>query len=180
MAKWIALLRGINVGGHNRLPMKDLVTCFMDAGCSSISTYIQSGNVAFRHAGFDAPRLSRLLSETILKAHGFEPKVLLLSVEDFDHVLTSNPFPDAVHDPKTLHVFFLSEKAESADLEAIRKIAAVSESFSLTDSAFYLHAPDGTGRSKLAAKVERLLGVDVTARNWRTVSSLAKLASNVD
>ena len=180
MACWVALLRGINVGGHHRLPMNDLVACIEAAGCSDVHTYIQSGNAVFRHSGLQAAELSELIGETMLKAHGFKPRVLLLSVAEFEQVKAANPFPEAVDDPKTLHVAFLSEKAECPRFDEMRECAAESESFVLTDSAFYLHAPDGIGRSKLAAKVEQLLGVEATSRNWRTVSRLAELAKGVD
>ncbi len=80
--------------------------------------------------------------------------------------VASNPFPHAADDPKTLHLYFLSELPRSPDLDAITGIQADSESFSLLGKVFYLHAPDGIGRSKLAGKVEKLIVVDATARNW--------------
>lgn len=180
MACWIALLRGINVGGHNRLPMKDLVDCLEAAGCSDVSTYIQSGNAVFRHTGLDSAELSGRIGKIIVNAHGFEPRVLVLPVAEFEKVRAANPFPEAIDDPRTLHVAFLADRAEAADFGAMQSCAAASESFALTDSAFYLHAPDGIGRSKLAAKVEQLLGVEATSRNWRTVSKLAELAKTLD
>ncbi len=80
--------------------------------------------------------------------------------------VASNPFPHAADDPKTLHLYFLSELPPSPDLDAITGIQADSESFSLPGKVFYLHAPDGIGCSKLAGKVEKLIVVDATARNW--------------
>ena len=179
MRTWIALFRGINVGGNNLLPMKELSTMLESIGCSNIRTYIQSGNVVFDKDGIESPQLSRLIGETVLNSKGFEPKVLLLSAKELEGVVESNPFPDAETDPKTLHVFFLSKQAKSAQLSAMREIKAESENFSLAARAFYLHAPDGVGRSRLAAKAEKLLGVDTTARNWRTVSKLLELTDDI-
>ena len=87
----------------------------------------------------------------------------------------SNPFPQAADDPKTLHLYFLAELPRSPDLDAITGIQADSERFSLLGTVSYLHAPDGIGRSQLAWKVEKLIGIDATARNWRTVNKVLEL-----
>ena len=92
------------------------------------------------------------------------------------NAIESNPFPEAEAEPKTLHLFFLSSAASAADVVSISERKSRSERYQLTDRVFYLHAPDGIGRSKLAANVEKLLGVTVTARNWRTVQKLRKMA----
>jgi uncharacterized protein (DUF1697 family) len=94
--------------------------------------------------------------------------------------MASNPFPQAEERPSALHLFFLSEPSSNPDFELLNTLKAGSESFVLTEDVFYLHAPDGIGRSKLAARVERLLGVDVTARNWRTVSKVAEMVGDLD
>ena len=180
MTIWIALLRGINVGGHNRLPMKELTALLENIGCTGVTTYIQSGNVVFGKTGSKAGQLSRLIGETIKKSHGFEPEVHLLSMKELERAVQENPFPEAETDPKTLHLSFLSENPASANLSAMNEIKADSERFSLQGSVFYLHAPDGIGRSKLAAKAEKLLGADMTGRNWRTVTKLLALAKAAD
>lgn len=176
MTTWVALFRGINVGGNNLLPMKDLCKLLDSIGCSRVRTYIQSGNVVFTKDGAKAPQLSKLIGAAVRNDKGFEPKVLLLSAQELERALVANPFPEAEGDPGTLHVFFLSQKPKSAKLSAMNEIKTDSEKFSLSDSVFYLYAPDGIGRSKLAAKAEKLLGVDATARNWRTASKLLELA----
>lgn len=176
MTTWIALLRGINVGGKNRLPMKDLTALLENIGCSSVATYIQSGNVVFEMTGHKASQLSKLIGEAINKSHGFKPKVHLLSVKELATAVASNPFREAEADPGTLHLFFLSGKPASAKLSEISDAKAESERFALIGRIFYLSAPDGIGRSRLAASAERLLGVDATGRNWRTVTKLLALA----
>ena len=179
MRTWIALFRGINVGGNNPLPMNELAAMLEGIGCSGVRTYIQSGNVVFRKDGIESAQLSRLIGETVLHSKGFEPKVILLSANELEGALTANPFPEAAAEPKTLHAYFLSQEAKSAQLVAMNEIKSASEEFSLSARVFYLHAPDGIGRSKLAANVEKLLGVDATARNWRTVSMLLKLVEDI-
>lgn len=176
MTTWIAFFRGINVGGNNLLPMKDLTAALVEIGCTDVKTYIQSGNVVFRKSPSKAPQLARLIANTISNSHGFEPRVLLLSVEDLENAVNLNPFPAAEADPKSLHFFFLAEKPKSPRTDQLNEIKTESESFSLNGKTFYLHAPDGTGRSKLAARAEKLLGVAATARNWRTVSAVLDLA----
>jgi uncharacterized protein (DUF1697 family) len=177
MTTWIALLRGINVGGNNLLPMKDLVVELEEIGCTCVNTYIQSGNVTFRKSGSKAPQLAKLIGKTVLIRHGFEPKIHLLTVRELEKAVASNPFPDAVEDPKSLHLFFLSSKPKSLKRESLDEIKAERENYLLNGTMFYLHAPNGIGRSKLAAKTEKLLGVDATARNWRTVLKLLELAN---
>jgi uncharacterized protein (DUF1697 family) len=176
MTTYIALFRGINVGGKNKLPMKDLVAALQDVGCQDVATYIQSGNAVFRSGEQDASLLSDRIMATIGERHGFEPRVLVLGLEEMERVMGSNPFSDAESEPKTLHLYFLAAPPESPDLEALEEIKVDRERFALTDGVFYLHAPDGLGRSKLAASVEKLLGVPATARNWRTVSKVMEMA----
>jgi len=176
MSTWIALLRGINVGGNNVLPMKDLAAVLEGLGCSNVATHIQSGNVVLEKSRSDAMKLSQRIADTVLKNHGFKPRCLVLTADELEEAVVSNPFPDAGGDPKSLHVFFLAEKPTSPEFEMLNDIKSASESYALIDKVFYLHAPDGIGRSSLAARVEKLLGVDATARNWRTVSKLVAMA----
>ncbi len=175
MTIWIALLRGINVGGKNILPMKELVRDLESLGLEDVKTYIQSGNAVFRAASVDAVGLGAEISATIEKRRGFRPQVLLLAAGELQDAVAANPFPEAEAEPKTLHLSFLAAPPPAPDLEALRAARAPSERFHLSDRVFYLHAPDGIGRSKLAAKAERLLGVAITGRNWRTVSKLREM-----
>lgn len=176
MITWILLLRGINVGGRNRLPMDDLVSILESLGLEDVETYIQSGNVVFRSPGKVPPTLEDEIGAAIEESHGFRPRVLLLRARRLERAAGSNPFPEAEAEPKTLHVFFLASEPESPDVEALTGIASPSERFHLAEDVFYLHAPDGIGRSKLAANVEKHLGVAATARNWRTVDRLREMA----
>lgn len=170
-------MRGINVGGHNILPMADLRNHFESLELTNVRTYIQSGNVVFDAAATTPSALAKRIDERIEQQHGFRPRVLILSREDFLAAIEMNPYPEAASDPRTLHFFFLAEPAADPDLQALDEARSPTENYKLTDRVFYLHAPDGIGRSKLAANVEKHLRVVATARNYRTVDRLVSMAT---
>jgi uncharacterized protein (DUF1697 family) len=172
---WIAFLRGINVGGNHSLPMKELAALLEQNGCRDVKTYIQSGNVVFKDPETDSTKLATTISDAIHKNHGFQPHILLLKIEELEKAASSNPFPQAETAPKSLHLYFLSEKPENPNIEGLNKIKINNEAFHLKEKVFYLHTPDGFGTSKLANKAEKLLGVKATARNWNTVSKMLEL-----
>jgi len=173
---YVALLRGINVGGSHMLPMKDLKVLFEQNACVDVQTYIQSGNVVFRSAISDTGRLAKQVTAAVSKGRGFEPRVLVLTCSELVRAAANNPFPEADGNPKSVHLFFLAEPAKKADLKSMEALKAGTERFALKGKVLYLHTPDGFGISKLGARAERLLGVDATARNWRTVTTLLQMA----
>lgn len=172
----IALLRGINVGGNCSLPMKELVAVLEGMGARKVRTYIQSGNAVFECAGKNSARLSKQLAAEILKRRGFEPYVHILTLEALQAAVAGNPFPEAVVDPGSLHLGFLASPPRKPDLEKLSSLRKESERFHLTPGVFYLHAPEGVGKSKLAAGAEKCLGVPMTDRNWRTVCKVLEMA----
>jgi len=174
MATWIALLRGVG-GGIRPLPMRHLSAALGGIGLKDVRTYIQSGNVVFSSAK-SATRLAAEIEHCIEKKFGFHSRTFVLSVGELQRAVAGNPFPQADKEPKTLHLFFLAKPAKTAQLDAMNEIKAKTEQFVLKNKVFYFYAPQGFGVSKLAAKAERLLGVDTTARNWRTVGKLLELA----
>ena len=177
----VALLRGINVGGHGILPMKELRALLEDLGLANVKTYLQSGNAVFQCRAKDARRLERKIGKAIRESRGFAPGILVLSLAELRSAVEANPFPAGEDDPKTLHLFFLKSRPENPDLARLESLRARSEEFKLTESVFYLHAPEGIGRSKLAVKVEKALGVPGTGRNWRSVcASLAMARESAD
>jgi uncharacterized protein (DUF1697 family) len=107
---------------------------------------------------------------------GFKPRVILLTIGQLNAAVEANPYPQAKREPKALHLFFLADDAINVDSDALNVLKKDSEQFALVDRVFYLYAPEGIGRSKLAARVENLLGVPLTARNWRTVGKVLQLA----
>ena len=176
MNTYIALLRGINVGGHNSLPMKALVAILEGTGARNVKTYIQSGNAVFQSAEKNPSQLATQLAAEIKKRHGFAPYTLVLGLEAMKKAIAKNPFPEAEADPSSLHLGFLTSRPKSPDLEKLSSLKRESERFHLSDGVFYLHAPEGVGRSKLAASAEKLLGVPMTDRNWRTVCKVMEMA----
>ena len=173
MTSAIALFRGLNVGGKNRVAMKDLRRILEGLGCRNVRTYIQSGNVVF-----DEPADSEVSAASILAALesgvGVDTTVHILTLAEFRQAAGNNPF--AAEEGRTVHLFFLESVPPDPDLDAIRELCGDSERWRLTDAVFYLHAPEGIARSKLAAAVERKLGVGATARNRRTIGKVLELA----
>jgi uncharacterized protein (DUF1697 family) len=177
MVTWIALFRGINVGGNNILPMAKLKSDLESLKLKNVRTYIQSGNAIFDSSAKTASSLTKKIARRIEEQHGFRPHLLIFTRKDLLTAIESNPFLKAVSDPKTLHFFFLAEPASDPDMEALDNAKTSTEKYKLTDRVFYLHAPDGIARSKLAANAEKLLGVVTTARNYRTVDKVLSMVA---
>ena len=169
----IALFRGINVGGNNRLLMAELVSVLEAMGYNNIQTYIQSGNVVFNHSKKLSPDTAKTISQKILQEFDFEPGVFLLDAAALQLAIANNPFDTS--NPKALHFFFFNTPPASENIEKLEALRAESEQIKLGDHVLYLYAPDGIGRSKLATNIERTLGVLLTARNWNTVKKLADM-----
>jgi uncharacterized protein (DUF1697 family) len=176
MTTYIALLRGINVGGNNLVPMKALAQALARGGLTDVRTYIQSGNIVFQTGAARLASLSGTIQDIIEDEFGFRPGIMVLAAKDLDRVIAGNPFPKAAADPRTLHVSFLQSVPTKPDVKALEALKKANERFVLKGNAFYLHAPDGIGQSKLAARVEKALGVAGTSRNWRTVLQLQAMA----
>ena len=160
--------------------MRGLVTLLESIGARNVRTYIQSGNAVFQSGQQDVSLLSRKIGAAVEKGHGFAPRVLVMKAERLEKAVRDNPFPGAESEPKNLHLYFLASSPERPDLDALESVRAVGERFVLEADVFYLHTPDGLGRSRLAAGVEKLLGVPATARNWRTVCRVLEMAKPRD
>lgn len=179
MQTWIALFRGINVGGRNILPMAKLKALFEALNCKDVRTCIQSGNVVFASRVRSKTSLTRRLLDAVEREFAFRPKLILLTVGEFSDAKDNNPFPDAISAPKTLHFLFLDSAPKSPDIDAIAKLATKTEAYKLMGSVFYFHAPDGLGDSKLAAKAERNLGVIATGRNYATIEKISAILAEM-
>lgn len=174
--KWIVLLRGVNVGGKGKLPMKELRERLLEEKFfQEVETYIQSGNLVLTTTVRKPRLIEEAVQKTIESGFGFAPRVLALSAPEFRQVVEANPYPHALENPKSLHFFFMDTAPDSPGLEKLESLRAESESFQIQGRILYLHAPDGIGRSKLAAAIEKAVGVDTTARNWNTVKSLLEM-----
>lgn len=175
----IALLRGINVGGNNRLSMTALGAAFADAGCTDVSTYIQSGNVVFTAAPRSIKQLPRLVPELIAKRHGITTPVVLRTAAELAAAIDNNPFLQAGADPATLHIGFLSDIPTPERIAALDPHRSPGDTFHLRGRDLYLHLPNGVARSKLTnAYLDATLGTTSTLRNWRTVLKLHEIAAS--
>jgi uncharacterized protein (DUF1697 family) len=179
MNTWIAFFRGINVGGRNKLPMKELAATLAGLDLGEVRTYIQSGNVVFRAAETDAAALAARIGDAVEARFGFRPRVLVLPLTSLRAAAAACPYPTDAAAGKLVHFAFLSEKASDPDLDAMETVKASDEAFALVGEVLYLHTPSGFGRSRLAERVERLLGVPITARNLRTVTRVLEIAGEV-
>lgn len=169
----VALLRGINVGGRNTLPMADLVSMFRALGCDPVRHYIQSGNIVFgARKAWRAEEIAALRG-AIEDAHGFSPPVLVVGAAGVRQALAGNPFPAA--EGSRLSCFFLDAVPTRPDRSRLDALKAATEEWALIGPVFYLHAPDGFAGSRLAAGAEAALGVTATARNGNTVARLVRM-----
>lgn len=178
MERVIALLRGINVGGRNRVPMQELRTVFSTLGHEAVRTYAQSGNVVFQPAGQDLDPLIDELEQAIHTAFGFEGKVILRTTRELVDVAAGHPLAGPRTEPAKLHVVFLGSVPEDAAMAHLDPERSPPDRFEVRDRHVYVLYPNGAGRSKLAADYfERTLGVPATARNWNTVQRLVDMAT---
>jgi uncharacterized protein (DUF1697 family) len=175
MSTWLALIRGINVLGRNKVPMRALASALETAGLQAVRTYIQSGNVVFSSAGGDARALAGRITRLIERGFDCSPTVLVISRAELAAAIRRNPFPGACRKPKTLHLYFPTAPPLSPDLDSLARLDAGREAFELRGGIFYLWTPDGFAESMLRSRIERCLGVPATARNWHTVNELLKL-----
>ena len=177
MPRYVALLRGINVGGKNKLPMKDLVTMFEQAGCSDVATYIQSGNVVFDAAASLAKSMPAVIHDAIAERFGYDVPVVTRTGAQVTRVLESNPF-DCVPENE-VHVFFLSKKPAAAKVAALDLERSPPDELRVIGQELYLHCRTGMAKTKISnVWLDRQLGVVSTARNWRTTQKLAELAAS--
>ncbi len=172
----VALLRGINVGGHNKLPMAQLREIAASIGLADVQTYIQSGNLVASTDG-DPSAVGPALGDAITSATGLTVPVIVRTASEWAQLVAANPFPGAADLGKHVHVICLPTAA-SESLRAFEASGFAPEEFAVVGSEIYLHLPDGMGRSKLAIAVHRLPEAAAgTARNWNTVQKLAALAA---
>ncbi|MGA8150576.1 MAG: DUF1697 domain-containing protein [Terriglobales bacterium] len=177
MPTYIALLRGINVGGHKRVPMERLRAMFEKLGFAQVATYIQSGNVVFE-AGKHAPAdLSKKIEERILAEFGFSASVITRTPEELGKAIQNNPFPkESGNDPSKVYIAFLSQVPRADAAKKLGALATTSEQLHHSDKEIYLCYRDGMGRAKLTGSVlEKALEVTATARNWNTVNQLYQM-----
>lgn len=175
-AKHVALLRGINVGGKNKLPMKNLTAMFTEAGCIDVETYIQSGNVVFDANSSVARSLPSAIAAAIAEQFGYRVPVVIRSAEELADVVDKNPFLKRGVDAGTLHVAFLASVSDAKSVAELDCRRSPGDSFEIRGRHIYLWLPNGVARTKLTNDYfGRTLRTTSTLRNWNTVQRLLEM-----
>ena len=184
MPTHVALLRGINVGGHNKVPMAELRQVVASLGHADVATYIQSGNVVFSTGETDTAALAEALEQAIAAAFGVRVRVVVLSRGELAQAMRDNPYSDEPN-PRAVHAVFLSatpapevaDDVADAQRRAEQKQNGTRDTAQVIGRTIFLHTPEGFGRSELAALITsgsrgRSADLAGTARNWATVTKL--------
>lgn len=175
----VALLRGINLGGKNTVPMADLRAWVEAAGGEAVRTYVQSGNVLFDASLADAPGIATAITGQIKERLGHSVPVVLLTAVELRQIARSNPYLAEGAPENELHVMLLSAAPAPERVAKLDPDRSPPDRFTVAGRAVYHHAPNGVARSKLTnAYLDRVLGVTSTARNWRTVGKLLALCGD--
>jgi uncharacterized protein (DUF1697 family) len=178
---YLALLRGINLGPKNTIPMPDLAKMFIKVGCSNVRTYIQSGNVVFDATPEVAAQLADLIKEQIRTRFGHKVPVILRTVEQMGAVVRKNPFIKEGAAEDTLHVLFLADLPDLGSVENPDPNRSPPDTFIVRGQEVYLLFPNGVARTKLSNQYfDSKLGTIGTMRNWRTVTKLLELMDGKD
>jgi uncharacterized protein (DUF1697 family) len=176
MPAYVALLRGINVGGKNKLPMADLAAIFSDLGATNVRTYIQSGNVLFAASPEAASGLPAAVAAAIEARLGLRVPVVLRSASELEAAIEANPFLAAGVSAEQLHVAFLADVPAAERVAALDAARSAPDAFEVRGREVYLHLPNGVARTKLTNDYfDRALATTSTVRNWKTVTTLASM-----
>jgi uncharacterized protein (DUF1697 family) len=180
MANYIAMLRGINVGGHKKVKMDQLRRSFEELAFEQVQTYIQSGNVIFKAGKISGTALSKRIEEKIIADFGFAVSVICRSADEMCGIIEGNPFLKRRGiDPGKLHVTFLSAAPPAPAVTALETLIAAPDQARFQGKEIYFYLPNGVSGSILMKRpVDRLLGVVTTTRNWRTVNALHDMCKN--
>jgi uncharacterized protein (DUF1697 family) len=178
MYTFISMLRGINLGSHNKIGMPRLKELYESLHLTNVATYVQSGNVVFDCEKQDIVEIAASIEAALTHMFGFSVPVLIRDKKRFQQLIESNPFVHQRHaDPAKLHVTFLSSSPSEAALSKLAAPAGITDEFLVEDREIYLFCPDGYGNTKLSNNFfERKLGVSATTRNWKTVNALYDIA----
>lgn len=182
MAVVVALLRGVNIGGHHKVRMTELRALCESLGLRGTRTHLQSGNVVFRTRERDLVRLSRRIEEAIEREAGFRPAVILRTCGELREAVAKNPFAARRGlDPSKLAVVFLASDPGQEIRDAVLKIPAEPEEVRIGGREMYVYFPNGMGRPKLKIPlIERTLKTPMTGRNWNTARRLLEIAEEME
>jgi uncharacterized protein (DUF1697 family) len=174
----IAMLRGINVGGHNRIKMDKLRESLTAVGLKQVATYIQSGNIVFESGRLKPSNLADAIEKKVLKDFSIAALVVVRSAKEMGAVVASNPFGTDKHlDPSRLHVIFLAEPPTAAAALELKSLTSKPDLSQLAGREIYLYLPSGMSQSSLWNNpMERRLLKRATTRTWKTVVTLHNMA----
>jgi uncharacterized protein (DUF1697 family) len=175
----VALLRGINAGGRNKLAMAKLRQVAEGCGFEGVSTHVQSGNAVLRSSQPSGGAVAARLREALREATGLDVPVMVRTRSELAAVVAGNPFPDRVRDPTRVHVVFWEQALRKDPLAGLELGSYAPEEARTLCGHLYLHLPGGIGRSRLAADLARRDGPAGTVRNWRTVTKLLEIADEL-
>ena len=174
--RFVMLLRGVNVGGHNRLPMKALIGALEEAGATQVRTLLQSGNAVFSVQAARAERSAAAAMRLLVKSVGFEPRFTLRSAAEFGRTARTHPCDAPKRDPSSLHVGFLAARPTAPAVRTLESMSFANESFFIRGREIFVHYGAGAARTKLTVDlVDRTLGTHCTMRNWNTVRAVKEL-----
>ena len=177
MTRYVALLRGINLGPTRRVPMAELRAALESAGYLDVRTLVQSGNVVLS-SGAGPALLERNVGRVLREAFGFDIPVVARTRDELAEVIARDPFGDEATDPARYQVSFLGSEPDPAGAAELETADVAPERVAVIGREVYAWHPGGVGRSKLATLItDRRLGTEVTARNWRTITRLLELAT---
>jgi len=177
LRSYAALLRGVNLGSHNKVSMADLRELFEALGHEDVATYVQSGNVVFK-ARDDAAGVTSAIERRIARDLGLDVAVILRNKTQLARIAAANPFARKEPEPTRLHVTFLADTPARAAVHELHAGDFAPDALHVKGKEVYLHTPQGYGRTKLNGPFfEKRLGVVATTRNWRTVTKLAELTA---
>lgn len=179
MKTYIALLRGINVGGHKKVPMAELRKLLSNSGLKNVQTYIQSGNVIFQSSKTSISEIENNISKSIFNYFGFQVSVIVKSTSDLQTIFNGCPFSD---EQKEKSYFIVLDKIPESELiDEVNQIAYENETFIIINKCLYFYSSVGYGRTKFnMTTFERKLNVVGTARNYNTIVKLLSLSSDLN
>ena len=182
MAVIISMLRGVNVGGHNKIKMEALRALYESLKLRDAQTYVQSGNVIFRTDERDIARLTKRIEDGIERKFGFRPDVILRTAAEMRDVVARNPFAKRRGiEPSKLLVSFLASDPGEEGREKIRQMKCDPEEMRIERRELYIYFPNGMGRSKLPwAGMDKMLKTPGTGRNWNSVTKMLEMAERLE
>jgi uncharacterized protein (DUF1697 family) len=182
MSVVISMLRGVNVGGHNKIKMDSLRALCESLKLREPQTHVQSGNIVFKADERDLARLAKRIQDAIEKKFGFRPAVILRTTSELRDTIARNPFAKRRGiEPGKLLVTFLADEPAADACGPVREMKTDPEELHLLGREIFIYFPNGAGKSKLPwSSLDKMLKTSGTARNWNTVTKLLEIGESLE